>query len=316
LGPGAEFDRIRAIAEALGADAAGLGDDCAELGRAEGIIVASTDTSVEHVHFERNWLTLREIGHRSTAAALSDLAACGATPLGVVVAVAAPADTSSQELAELMAGAGDAARSAGTTIKGGDLSRGDCLMVTPTVIGTAERPVHRAGAKAGDGVWVTGVVGGARAALEAFRARIAPDPGARERFVAPVPRIAEGRWLAAHGARAMLDLSDGVVADAAHLAAASGVEVEIQLEQIPVHPDAVREALTVRAEPVIFAAKGGEDYELMVALTEADGERIAAEFEAAHGRTLTRIGTCHRGQGVRPMFRGSRLRLQGFDHFQ
>jgi thiamine-monophosphate kinase len=315
LGEGAEFDRIRFIADALGADARELGDDCAVLRVADTSVVLSTDASVEHVHFERAWLGLEEIGYRATAAALSDLAGQGAVARGVLVAVLAPEDSSAEELANVMRGAGAAARASGTQVLGGDLSRAAEWMVCATVIGVADRPVARRGAVAGDGIWVTGALGGARAALEAFRAGRAPDAAARERFAAPLPRIAAGQWLATHGAHAMLDVSDGIASDAGHLAAASGVAVEIVLEQLPVHPSAVEAALDLRGEPVIFAAKGGEDYELLVAMPASFGPDDAAAFERAVDLTLTRIGTCHHGHGVRLLFRGSRLTLKGFNHF-
>ncbi|HET8634681.1 MAG TPA: thiamine-phosphate kinase [Gemmatimonadales bacterium] len=315
LGEGAEFDRIRTIADALGADARNLGDDCAVLRISDTSVVVSTDASVEHVHFERNWLDLEEIGYRATAAALSDLAGQAAAARGVLVAVAAPESSSADDLASVMRGAGAAARASGTQVLGGDLSRGGEWMLCATVIGVADCPVARRGATAGDGVWVTGALGGARAALEAFRAGRAPDAAARQRFAAPSPRIAAGQWLAAHGAHAMLDLSDGIASDAGHLAAASGVEVEIVLEELPVHPSAVEAALDARGEPVIFAAKGGEDYELLVAMPSSFGMESAAAFERAMDLTLSRIGSCHHGHGVRLLFRGSRLTLKGFNHF-
>ena len=316
MGPGPEFDRIRAIAAALGEHAGDLGDDCASIPVSGGMIVVSTDASVEHVHFKRNWLTLEEIGYRSAAAALSDLAAQAAEPRGVLVAVTQPAESSSADVAELMRGAGRAAADSNATVLGGDLSRGSQWAVTATVLGFTARPILRSGATPGDGLWVTGVLGGARAALDAFREGRAPDPDARIRFAAPAPRIRQARWLAEHGAHAMLDLSDGIPGDASHLAAASGVEAEIILEQLPVHHAAVAAALAARAEPVIYAAKGGEDYELLVALPETFGGTDALEFEHVFGLTVTRVGSCRRGSGVRLMFRGSRLTLQGFDHFR
>ncbi len=281
-----------------------------------GRTVISVDMSVEHVHFERDWLTDREIGYRSTAAALSDLAAAGAVPAAVLVALAAPGDSSLPQVSELIQGAGEAAHASAARVVGGDLSRSAVWTVAVTVLGHAERPMTRRGARAGDGLWVTGTLGAARAALEAFRAGRAPDAAARRRFAMPEPRIRAGRWLAEQGARAMLDVSDGLVADAGHLAAASGIEVEIVLEQLPVDAAAVSAALAARAEPMIFSAKGGEDYELLVALPPDFADAAVRRFEVEVGLTLTRVGSCHRGSGVRPMFRGSRLTLTGFDHFR
>lgn len=315
LGGGAEFDRIRAIAEALGPAASGLGNDCAVLPPGFGEVVISTDASVEGVHFRREWMSLEEIGWRASAAALSDLAAAGSEVVGLTASVASPKGTPVDALVELMRGVGAAVSTVGGRVLGGDLTAASSWVVTVTVIGRAARPVGRADAVAGDGVWVTGTLGGARAALAAWEAGEVPPAGARERFARPVPRIAEGRWLAAHGAHAMLDLSDGLGGDAGHLAAGSGVRVELDLEQIPVHPDAVARALA-RGEPIqAFAARGGEDYELLAALPRKFDEADARRFQQDTGTVLTRIGRIRRGAGVVATFAGVNVALGGYDHF-
>ncbi|HEU4700289.1 MAG TPA: thiamine-phosphate kinase [Gemmatimonadales bacterium] len=318
LGPGREFDRVRAVQAALGPAAAGLGDDCAVLppaALAGAALVVSTDASVEDVHFRRGWLTLEEVGWRAAAAALSDLAAEGAEPLGLVAAVAVPAGAEDAALTELMRGVGAAAAAVGTRVLGGDLTAGPVWAVAVTVFGRAERPVTRAGARPGDGLWVTGALGGARAALEALEAGTAPAPAARERFARPAPRIAAGRWLAAHGATAMLDLSDGLGGDVRHLAAASGVRLAVALEQAPVAADAVAPARAADVPVQRWVAEGGEDYELLVTLPPTFGAAEARAFEAATGLALTRIGAVERGAGVDVRLAGRPLALRGFDHF-
>ncbi len=317
LGPGGEFDRIRAIARALGSDAAELGDDCAVLAPGAGSLAVSTDTSVEGVHFRLDWIGLREAGWRATAAALSDLAATGADAAGILAAVVAPAGSGEIDLVELMRGVGDAAAAAGARVLGGDLTRGDGgWTLGITVLGRVAAPVSRAGARPGDGIWVTGTLGGARAALEAWRRGSAPEPPARDAFARPEPRLAAGRWLAEHGARAMLDLSDGLAGDAGHLAAASGVALELELERVPVHPSAIAEAGRLGVAVQQFAAEGGEDYELLVALPPEFGEVDAGEFERAAGIAITRVGRAARGGGVDLRLAGRRLALRGFDHFR
>ena len=317
LGPGPEFDRIRAITRALGAQASGLGDDCAVLPPGEGAVCVSTDASVEGVHFRLDWITLEEAGRRAASAALSDLAAEGAAAEAVVVALVSPLSATEDELVAVMRGVGSAAAAAGASVAGGDLARaGGGWTIAVTVLGRAARPVSRAGAAPGDTVWVTGALGGARAALEAWQRGEPPAPAARRAFADPAPRLEAGRWLAVHGARAMLDLSDGLGADAGHLAAASGVAIHLALELVPVHPATVPEAARLGVAVQQFAAEGGEDYELLVALPGEFDEAGARAFERAAGLALTRVGRVARGRGVHAALAGRRLALRGYDHFR
>lgn len=313
LGPGAEFDRIRRIAEALGPQGVGLGDDCGLIREGEEFFALSTDVSVEGVHFRPQWIRPAEVGWRATVSALSDLAAEGAVPAGILCAVTMPARAPETHLVELMSGAGAAAKYAATLILGGDISAGPVWSVAVTVVGRTRAPVTRGGAEPGDRLWVSGSLGGARAALEAWRRGAEPLPDARARFAHPEPRIAAGRWLARHGARAMIDLSDGLAGDAGHLAAASGVAVEIDLAGVPVAPEAVAEAERLGLPPAQFAAEGGEDFELLVALPPrfhaADG------FVRDCGIGLTPVGTVGEGSGVCFRLGGRDIGLKGFNHF-
>ena len=312
LGGGGEFDRIRAIARALGDAAAGLGDDTAVVPPGEGLVVVSVDASVEDVHFRRSWLSFEEIGWRAAASALSDLAAAAAVPAAVVAAVVVPPNAGETSLVDVMRGVGAAAAGVGAKVIGGDLSTGHHWAVVITVLGHAVKPMSRAGARAGDGIWVTGVLGGAAAALRAWRAGVDPDAAAREAFAHPVPRIEAARWLADHGATAMMDLSDGLGGDAGHLAAASQVGIEIELANLPLHPAVLDAAHRRNEAPELFAANAGEDYELLVALPlEFDRE---ADFHLDTGLLLTRVGTVTDGQGVRATLGGIARSIRGFEH--
>ncbi|HTS88285.1 MAG TPA: thiamine-phosphate kinase [Gemmatimonadales bacterium] len=317
LGPGREFDRIRRILGTLGPLARGVGDDCALIPEAggRGTLVVSVDLSVENVHFRRDWLTMEEVGWRAAAAALSDLAAEGAETIGVLASVGAPAESPEEDLLALMAGVGAAAYEAGGAVLGGDLTASPHWVVDVTVLGRAERPVTRAGARPGDGLWVTGALGGARAALVTWRQGGAPTPEARHAFVHPTPRIEAGRALARSGAHAMLDISDGLGGDAAHLAAASGVMVEVNLERVPVASAVPAVATTAGLPAAQFAALGGEDYELLVALPAAFGSEQAARFVREVGLPLTRIGEVRGGSGTRFQLGGRTVALPGYDHF-
>lgn len=306
LGPGAEFDLVRRFAERWGTQAAELGDDAAVLPLGPGMhLVVSTDTSVEDVHFTRAWLTPHEIGWRATAAALSDLAAMAAQPLGILTALTLPGSwlSAADEIAD---GIGDAATAFRARIVGGDLSAGDQLSLCVTVLGTASNPLSRAGAGAGDRVYLTGRLGGTRAALAAWEQRRAPAPDHRERFARPQPRIVEARWLTDRGARAGIDVSDGLVADVAHVAAASGVKVELLLDSVP----------HARGVSVVEAAGSGEEYEIVVC---SPVEIDRAAFQATFGLELTEIGRvldAARGGEVVVISGGEHVPApRGHDHF-
>lgn len=300
LGPGAEFDRIRAAWRRLGERGGALGDDCAIM---EGLAF-STDLFVEGTHFRPGWLEPRELGWRAAAAALSDLAAVAASPWGVLASVGCSEEWPEEHLAELMAGVGDAAQLVGAVVWGGDLVRSARLVVDVAVVGRVERPVRRTGAAPGDVLWVTGALGGPAAALAAWLAGAEPDRDARARFARPAPRIAEAKWLAERGATAMIDVSDGLLADAAHLAAASAVGVTIERDRVPVHG----------AADVDQALVGGEEYELLVAMPE--GVDRGAEFEREFGLSLTRVGEVGEGGGAVLTAGGKPVDLpRGFVHF-
>jgi len=311
-GPGGEFDRLRAIFATLGAAGRDLGDDCALLPVGGRTLAISIDLSLEGVHFRTEWLSFREIGWRATAAALSDLAAEGAEPIGVLVSVGLPGKGRGRgkgqrdPAIEIMAGVGAAARSVGASVRGGDLVRSARYLVDVCVLGLAAPPVRRSGARPGDGLWVTGRLGGAGLALARLRAGRRLAPAVRRRFARPVPRIAAGRWLARRGGRAMIDISDGLAGDAEHLAAASSVGMAIELERVPCWPGVTP----------LAAVRSGEEYELLVAMPRSFGDAGARAFRRATGLPLTAIGRCASGRGLR-MTHNGRLIIAppGFDHF-
>lgn len=255
LGPGIEFDLVRTLLERWGAQAVGIGDDAAVLDIPPGErLVVSVDTSVERVHFRRDWMSPADIGYRAVTAALSDLAAMAASPRGLLVTLVIP-DDARDLVGAIAEGIGDAARQAGTTIVGGDLSRGDELAIGCTVLGSATAPARRSAVRAGDVLYVTGLLGGPAAALRALREGRPPDVAWRQRFLRPRARLAEARWLAQHGVRAMIDVSDGLASELQHLAAASGVSLRLDVERIPV----------LRGCSLADATRGGEEYELLLA---------------------------------------------------
>jgi thiamine-monophosphate kinase len=281
-----ELALIQSIEAAL-ADRSGrvvrwTGDDAAVV-RARAFAVTSIDTVVEGVHFTRSTHSPAQIGRRALASALSDLAAMGAEPGEAYVSLVCPPDF--EEPLELVRGMEALAEECATTIAGGDVVRGPALTVTVAVTGWADREdelVGRDGARPGDLVAVTGELGGSEAG------RLLLERGEREpaelirRHLYPEPRLAEGRALAAAGATAMIDLSDGLATDAGHVADRSGVELRIRLADVPVARGVTPEA----------AVSGGDDYELLVTVPP---ERRAAAAEAAG---LTWIGEVASGGGV------------------
>lgn len=304
LGAGAEFDLIRQLLARWGTAASGIGDDAAILDVPPGEqLVVSTDVSLDGVHFRRDWFAPDEIGYRATVAALSDLAAMGATPLGLLVALTLPR-YALRGLEELADGVADAASAARCPIVGGDLTRGQELCLTMTVLGTTPLPVRRVGARAGDVVCVTGTLGGPQAALAALAMGQAPPPAQRLRLVRPVPRLSEGRWLGLHGATAMIDISDGLASDLRHLSAASNARIEVDLERVP----------RMGGVTPLAAAIAGEEYELLC--TMPDDTRIG-EFERLHEVPLTVIGRVVSGApDVVFSLDGQRVDPgSGYDHF-
>lgn len=308
MGPGVEFDLIRRMAARWGDLVQHAGDDAAILEVAHGArLVASTDSSVEGVHFRREWLSLQEIGYRATVAALSDLAAMAADPVGLLIAATIPAGIA-ETIEQLADGIGQAARDSGCPIVGGDLTGGDRISLTMTVLGAASPPISRSGAKVGDRVWVTGRLGGPGAAVRALLSGQLPSAEHWPRFAHPVARLAEARWLAERGATAMIDLSDGLSSDARHLAAASGVALEIDVTSIPCVPD-----VTPRA-----ACASGEEYELLLtAPDEFDVDAFLSRFTIP----VTQVGiVVERAEGadsdVTFIEDGVRVDLAaGYDHF-
>lgn len=315
LGPGREFDLLRRVFARAGSVVSpwvevGPGDDAAVLAAGDAYLVVSTDLAVEGVHFRLEWVSEGEAFVRATLAALSDVAAMAAEPVGVCLSAAAPAAAEPERLADALVRAADAAAQHGAALLGGDLARGgDAWALDVVAVGRARRPVLRSGARPGDTLWVTGVLGGAALAVREWSRGTAPSAGARARFATPVPRFGAARSLAERGlASAMIDLSDGLVADAGHLAAASGVGIEIDAEGVPVFPGA----------DATDALAGGEDYELLFSAPAGSVERRRDEVESVAGTPLCRIGRIVVGEGVR-LFEGGRPRAlasAGYDHFR
>jgi thiamine-monophosphate kinase len=320
-----ELELISALERALTASGPhvirSLGDDAAVV-RARGYAVTSVDAMVDGIHFRSSQLRPEEIGHRALAAALSDLGAMGAHAGEAYLALGLPRGSQRAHALALVDGARALAERCGVTIAGGDVTTAGELIVSFTVVGWVEDPaeiVPRDGARIGDIVAVTGALGGAGAGLAVVegRAAAATDEQSqrlRERYARPLPRLAEGRALAEAGARAMIDLSDGLATDARHLARRSGVRIELGLSALPLYPGVGDVAAVLGSDPGAFAASAGEDFELCVCLPSASGEGAAfAALASTLAVPLTVIGRVVEGEpGL--VFTDSRDALAGYEH--
>ena len=279
-----EFGLLREL-ERLGL-VTGTADDGAQLGDG---LVATQDALVEDVHFRLEWTSWRDLGYKAAAVNLSDLAALGAEPMALLVALAAPADADADDVVALYQGLGEA----GVPVVGGDTTRGERLTLAVTALGRSERVPGRSGARPGDVLVVTGPLGGAAAGLAALEA------GRDSPFVArlrrPPIRLAEGRRLAA-SAHALMDLSDGIASDAARIAERSGARLVVDVDALPL-PDGLPDD-----EPYWTL---GEDYELLAAL--APDDPLAREFPV--------VGRVERGEGVELRSAGETLAVAGWDSF-
>jgi len=222
-------------------------------------------------------------------AALSDLAAVAARPRGVVVGLGVSREDPDWLAEEIMAGVGEAAVACDTVVLGGDLIESSGITLDVCVIGEVPTAaLRRSGAEVGDVVAVTGVLGGPAAALDAWYDGREPERWARDRFARPGARVSEALWLAAVGANAAIDVSDGLAADAEHLAAASALRIVLDLDRIPAGSG---------IEPSV-AATGGEEYELLVTLPADRAASIVRDFDDQFDIALTRVGRVEQGAGV------------------
>jgi thiamine-monophosphate kinase len=301
----------------------GVGDDAAVV-RGRPICVTSVDAMIEGVHFRLGgeWASAAEVGHRAMAGALSDLAAMGADPGEAYLVLGLPGDFGEEQGLDLVRAAAALAGELGVIIAGGDVVAAPVLTVAITAVGWADGPdeiVGRDGAQIGDLVGVTGRLGGPGAALAMLEGR-APRTAAGEvalrRARRPMPRLREGRALAAAGVHAMIDLSDGLATDAAHLGRSSGAQLRVELGAIPLQEGVEEVSAELGLPPWQLAASGGEDYELCFCAAPSD--RVGVE-EALAGLGEVQVSWVGEVVAGAPGVllsdeRGDPVRIEGYEH--
>ncbi|MGH3411547.1 MAG: thiamine-phosphate kinase [Marmoricola sp.] len=267
----------------------GPGDDAAVVRAPKGHVVVSTDLLVEGRHFRRAWASAADVGHRAAAQNLSDINAMGGTATALTVGVAAPPDLPAQWLLELADGLAEEAQAQGASVVGGDLTAADQVTVAVTVLGQCEvKPVLRSGAQPGDTVAIAGRQGWAAGGLAVIGRGFRSPRVLVEALQRPQPPYDAGPAAAKAGATAMIDVSDGLVADVGHISADSGVAIDLNRGALEVPEPLVAVGRALGTDPVGYVLSGGEDHALVAT--------FPAGSELPQGFTV--IGSVAAGEGV------------------
>jgi len=294
----------------------GIGDDSAVVTAPSGSVVAAVDMLIEGRHFRREWSSAYDVGVKAAARSLADIAAMGAVNTALLVALAAPGTLPARWAAELAEGLAAEAARAGAGVVGGDTASADVVTLSVTALGDLQHrtPVLRSGARPGDVIAVAGPLGHSAAGLAMLSAGIQAVPALVAAHLRPAPPYDAGPEAARLGATAMIDVSDGLVQDLGHVAAASRVGMRLAAGRIPV-ARACR--MRLRAEATPFALTAGEDYELAFTVG-AEHVTSLPRLARRAGCSLTRIGiVTRRPVGVTVLDANGRplpLRAGGFDH--
>ncbi len=283
----------------------GPGDDAAVLAAADGRVVVTTDVLVEGVHFRLDWSTPHQVGRKAVAANLADVAAMGAAPTALVVGLAVPGRTPISVVDGLVAGMWAEAGQAGAGIVGGDVVSSEQLVVSVTALGDLQgrAPVTRSGARPGDVLGLCGRLGWAAAGLAVLRRGFRSPLAVVAAHRVPEPPYGAGPQAASAGATAMIDISDGLLADAGHLAVASDVGIDIDSVAVPVASRLVEVASALGADARHWVLTGGEDHALLAS--------FPAGAALPHG--WTEFGVVRKGRGV--TVDGSEVPPGGWQHF-
>ncbi|WP_110238883.1 thiamine-phosphate kinase [Nocardioides gilvus] len=276
----------------------GPGDDAAVLRIRNGHVVVSTDLMVEGRHFRKDWAGGRDVGHRAAAQNLSDINAMGGVAHSMTVGLALPAELPASWALEFARGFADECAKVGATVVGGDTTRGSEIVVAVTAIGACtESPVLRSGAKPGDVVALCGRQGWAAGGLAVLTRGFRSPRVLVEAYRCPAPPYEAGTVAAKAGATAMIDVSDGLVADAGHIAAESGVGIDLDTGAFELAEPLQAVGAALGVDPMQFILSGGDDHPLLAtfpsALKVPQGWTVVGEVREGQGVTVN--GAVHEG---------------------
>lgn len=268
VGSVGEFALIQRITAGLGASGPvrlGVGDDCAVL-RLVGDLAVSTDTMVENVHFRRDWSSGHDVGRKAVASCVADAEAVGAAPIGLVLSLAVPAVLPAEWVAEFAAGVRAECELAGVQLVGGDTSAASQIVITATVLGDlgGRSPVTRSGALPGQVLAMAGRLGWAAAGVAVLGRGFRSPRAVVLAHRVPEPPYGQGLVAAEAGATALIDISDGLVADLGHIARASGVRLDLDTGAFEIaEPQKAVAAAIGGGDPLLFQLTGGDDHALV-----------------------------------------------------
>jgi thiamine-monophosphate kinase len=309
-----EIALVERILEAAGTPPGvpvGPGDDAAVLACPDGRVVVTTDMLVEGRHFRRDWSDAADIGHKAAAENLADIAAMGAAPTALVVALALPPSTEVAWVDGFLEGLMGESRRAGASLVGGDLVRGDAITVSVTAFGQLgdRDAVLRSGARAGDVLAVCGHLGSAAAGLAVLSRGFRSPRSLVDAHRRPSPDYAAGVRAAEAGAHALMDISDGLLLDAKRLAGASGVDIDVDSSALPCEDAVVTTASAYNLDPLTWVLGGGDDHALLA--TFGPKTRLPEGFVAI-GSVTEQSGrdACVRVDGAEAD------QVAGFEHFR
>ena len=305
------IDKIKSLSAAVPEGVVGIGDDCAVLPQKDGIqSLVSCDLLVEGEHFILDRIALRDLGWKSAAVNISDIAAMGGKPTGTFLSLCLPDSLGEDDILEFIEGYNDLSSRFSCPLLGGDTTRGRLLCINVTVLGECPKggAVLRSGARPGDLICVTGCLGDSATGLELILSGSTSAPHyqyLKARHYLPCPRVQQGMAIAKAGASAMMDISDGVASDLRHILKESSVGAEVDCKAIPMSAQMLQACEAAGLDPLEKALCGGEDYELLFTIGEQELKKLEIEHYVI-GR-INSSGTL--------AWKGSDRDYLGFRHF-